>query len=112
MKGGFSKATSLQKEMSQASIKELKSLILSHILRRTKKQLRFQCKLPERKEYIVFCPMTNSQMQIYEIYVTYCLKVFNKWQVQDHTRKSGTLLEIISNLRKIVNHPYLFFQFH
>lgn len=36
MKGGFSKATNIEKEKSQLCIRKLKQLILSHILRRTK----------------------------------------------------------------------------
>lgn len=76
MRGGFSNANEVEVEMSQQCIQRLKDKILSHILRRTKKQLRFECNLPDRKEYIVFCPMTELQLNLYEVYVTQCKSMF------------------------------------
>ena len=32
--------------------------------------------------------------------------------MDEQTKKSGKLLEVICSLRKIVNHPYLFFQYY
>ena len=60
MKGGFSKASNYEIAASQECVARLKELILGHILRRMKSQLRFECALPERKENIVFCPMTDG----------------------------------------------------
>ena len=87
MKGGFSKASELEVEVSQQCIEKLKNLVLSHILRRTKQQLEFQCKLPARKEYIVFCPLTDNQLMIYSMYVRHCLRVFDKQDLFHEDRK-------------------------
>ena len=43
------------------------------------------------------------------MYVEQCLKTFKNSTVE---QGNGHLLEVISSLRKIVNHPYLFFKFH
>lgn len=76
MKGGFSKASNFEIAASQECVARLKELILGHILRRMKNQLRFECALPERKENIVFCPLTDSQLELYELYVSHCKTVF------------------------------------
>lgn len=111
MIGGFSKATEMQREMSSRCVEELKRLLLGHILRRTKKQLKFDCNLPERKEYIVACPMTDSQLELYTLYVNHCLKMFSSNELRGNQDDKGNckLLAVISGLRKIVNHPYLFY---
>lgn len=69
MRGGFQNASPLEVEMSQLCVQRLKKMILSHILRRTKNQLRIQCNLPERKEHIVLCQMSDLQLRLYELYV-------------------------------------------
>jgi len=88
MRGGFTNATALEVEMSQVCITRLKTMILSHILRRTKKQLRLECNLPERKENIVICPMSECQLSLYELYVGQCMRVFDNREIDD-ARSSG-----------------------
>ena len=55
--------------------------------------------------------MTACQHDLYEMYVSNCKRVFRN-QDMEQTNKSGKLLEVICSLRKIVNHPYIFFQYH
>ena len=85
---------------------ELREMIQSHILRRTKKQLRFECNLPERNEYIVFCNLTQAQLNIYEKYLTQSRAYINS----DFSKPEA--LGILTNLRKICNHPFMYFAFH
>ena len=71
--------------------------------------MKVECKFPDRNEYIVFCKLTESQIEIYTLYVKQCLHVFKHTTVE---QGNGHLLEVISSLRKIVNHPYLFYKYH
>jgi SNF2 family DNA or RNA helicase len=84
----------------------LRGSIQGHILRRTKKQLRHACSIPERNEFIVFCPLTEVQLDIYQRYLSLSRQYLN----MDFNRPEA--LGIINNLRKICNHPYMFFAFH
>ena len=60
IKGGFTNASKVQQETSKECIIELRDIIKRHILRRTKKQLKFECELPDRNEFIVFCNLTQA----------------------------------------------------
>ena len=55
--------------------------------------------------------MSDLQLQLYELYVNQCLKDCSFKGRFDEQRGNGRLLEYISSLRKIVNHPHIFFQF-
>jgi DNA excision repair protein ERCC-6 len=69
IKGGYTKATDVEIETAKRCLDELREMIQSHILRRTKKQLRKACGLPDRNEYIVFCNLTKAQLSLYEKYL-------------------------------------------
>lgn len=122
LKGGYSHASKVEVETSRQCVVELRKLILNHVLRRTKKQLKLQCNLPERNEYIVFCPLTDLQYDLYEMYVEKVLEQSRKNNEMNFSYGSlangnfsstnqGNLLEVIAILRKIVNHPNLFFAY-
>jgi len=69
MHGGFKQSTPKDKQMATHMVKTLRSILRLHILRRTKKQLRDQLKLPERNEYMVPCSMTDAQVRVYIAYL-------------------------------------------
>ena len=71
--------------------------------------MKVECAFPDRNEYIVFCKLTESQIELYTLYVKQCLHIFKHTTVE---QGNGHLLEVISSLRKIVNHPYLFYKYH
>lgn len=91
---------------------------MGHILRRTKKQLQNQCKLPARNEFIVPCIMTQAQINIYEAYLQDCETLFklNSPKVNQALLSDGNsqnvAFTVINNLRKLCNHPFLFFKYH
>lgn len=58
VKGGYLGADEFEKETAKRLINELRQRIKNHILRRTRRQLNDDCKLPERNELIVPCRMT------------------------------------------------------
>jgi SNF2 family DNA or RNA helicase len=60
IKGGYQGASEFEQESSKQCTQELRQLIQKHILRRTKKQLAKDCKLPDRNEYIVFCSLNYN----------------------------------------------------
>ena len=109
LRGGYTDADAVDREMAQHMIKELRKRMMHHILRRTKKQLLKQCKLPERNEYIVPCTMTQAQLNVYESYLTDALKYIGTSKQIDHNKNIAFIA--INNLRKICNHPMLFFNY-
>jgi DNA excision repair protein ERCC-6 len=105
IKGGYTNATDVEKETSRQCLNELRDIIQGHILRRTKKQLQVECNLPDRNEYIVFCNLTLTQHKMYEKYLTMAREVMGR----DFNRPEA--LGVLTNLRKIANHPFMFFAF-
>ena len=53
--------------------------------------------------------MTHSQLVLYDTYVKHCLDLLANGA---NDRSENLLLEVISSMRKIVNHPYLFYAYH
>jgi SNF2 family DNA or RNA helicase len=75
--------------------------------------LKSECGLPSRNEYIVFCHLTDTQMALYDLYIRSCIAELKQQNERDEAATNeSNLLQVISSMRKIVNHPYLFFSFH
>lgn len=74
IKGGYITADEAEKETAKKLIGELRYRIRGHILRRTRRQLGDDCKLPQRNELIVPCRMTQAQLTVYEAYLDDVLK--------------------------------------
>ena len=106
IKGGYTRATAVEVETSKQCLGELREIIQGHILRRTKKQVKIECDLPERNEYIVFCNLTQAQLTLYEKYLLECREFLDS----DYNRPEA--LGILNNLRKICNHPFMYFAYH
>jgi DNA excision repair protein ERCC-6 len=106
IKGGYTRASEVEKETAKQCLQELRELIQGHILRRTKKQVKIECDLPERNEYIVFCNLTQAQLTLYENYLRECREFLDS----DYNRPEA--LGILNNLRKICNHPFMYFAYH
>ena len=54
-------------------------------------------------------------MELYDLYIRSCLEQLKQtsYNNNDHPKEGeNNLLQVISSMRKIVNHPYLFFNFH
>lgn len=83
-----------------------------HILRRTKKQLKDQCKLPERKEFIVTCKMTDYQLNLYSGYVKDCQTSLSGLATRSDRYAKNMFYSAISQLRKLCIHPILFYDGH
>jgi DNA excision repair protein ERCC-6 len=96
--GGYVNATHLQIQSAHKCSHKLKDLIEPYLLRRVKSQVAKQ--LPEKTEKIIFCPLTECQLRLYNDYLqsSDCQLIFNR-------RKN--VLAGIDVLRKICNHPKL-----
>ena len=118
IKGGYTDADPVEQEAAKLMIAELRKRMKQHFLRRTKKMLKEQCKLPQRNEFIVPITMTQCQLNVYEQFLRIARTEFEsiKNQVEksvscNESFKNNLGFVIINNLRKICNHPFLFFDF-
>jgi SNF2 family DNA or RNA helicase len=75
-------------------------------LLRTKEQLKKDCPLPDRKEFIVYSHLTDCQKALYYHFLTSAAESLKS----DFSKMES--LGILSSLRKICYHPYLFYAFN
>ncbi len=91
--------------LAYRSATALRSLISPYMLRRMKKDIIEDLKLPQKTEQVLFCRLTSEQRRIYERYlssddVTRILQYGSK-------DERGRCFRAISILRKLCNHPQL-----
>eukprot|EP01054_Gregarina_sp_Poly1_P002166 Gregarina_sp_Poly_1__2165@NODE_1574_length_3805_cov_72_654896_g204_i1_p1_GENE_NODE_1574_length_3805_cov_72_654896_g204_i1NODE_1574_length_3805_cov_72_654896_g204_i1_p1_ORF_typecomplete_len1199_score209_39SNF2_N/PF00176_23/3_6e79SNF2_N/PF00176_23/3_5e03HDA23/PF11496_8/2_2e03HDA23/PF11496_8/2_4e24Helicase_C/PF00271_31/2_9e03Helicase_C/PF00271_31/1_8e04Helicase_C/PF00271_31/3_4e19ResIII/PF04851_15/1_3e15ResIII/PF04851_15/1_3e03SMC_N/PF02463_19/7_2e03SMC_N/PF02463_19/2_6e06ERCC3_RAD25_C/PF16203_5/3_ len=93
---------SLTEEEKLVVINRLHLVLRPFLLRRIKADVLSD--LPSKREYIVRIQLTKWQQMVYEQLVNRCLKV------RDSNGKitSKAVANVIMQLRKVVNHPYLF----
>lgn len=93
---------SLTEEEKLVVINRLHLVLRPFLLRRVKADVLSD--LPSKREYIVRIQLTKWQQMVYEQLVNRCLKV------RDSNGKitSKAVANVIMQLRKVVNHPYLF----
>lgn len=86
---------------SSNKTKELHGLLKPFLLRRTKNEV--VSDLPEKSEVVINCGMSALQKKLYKAVLTKDLDAF----AQDHGYKTR-LMNILMQLRKCCNHPYIF----
>ena len=79
----------------QDTVKKIHNLIAPFVLRRLKQDTTLN--LPEKKEILVYCPLTLMQKNLYKALLTRSIKI--------QSIKSGSLM---MDLRKAAIHPYMF----
>lgn len=102
--------TSLTEERTKL-INKLHTILRPFILRRLKTDVELD--LPTKKEYLLFSPMEPIQKEFYEAVLKRDLTPILEKQngtVNDN-QGSTRLLNIIMQLRKVCNHPYLLSEF-
>lgn len=106
--GGYANATKLQVMTCYKTAKILQNIIEPYILRRTKVQVDQAIHLPPKKERILFCKLTDYQMQLYKEYLKsdQVLNAQNQYMTTGNKTKN-TLLQALGQLRKLCNHPDL-----
>ena len=96
--GGYSNATKFQVQTAYKCSCVLRDLIKPYLLRRMKKDVKHQ--LPEKKENVIFCKLTDKQVKIYDEYL-------KSREVTGTLDGEHLLFKAITNLRKVCNHPDL-----
>ncbi|CAM6104306.1 unnamed protein product [Calypogeia fissa] len=80
-------------------VEELKKLVAPNMLRRLKKDA--MQKIPPKTELVVPVDMTSVQIEYYKALLT------RNYQVLRNGGKHQSMLNIVMQLRKVCNHPYL-----
>ncbi|CAL6027965.1 DNA-dependent_ATPase [Hexamita inflata] len=102
----FSSAEEFVQVVTNDTVKILQKILKIFLLRREKEEVE---SLPPKTEYLIHCPMTSLQKKIYRGVLTKdldSLQVAIKSKSNDFGKTS--LLNILMQLRKVADHPYLF----
>lgn len=97
--GGYANATSFEVFRAYSSAKGLRDLIKPYLLRRMKSQI--NANLPAKTEQIFFCQLTQTQIHVYEDFLS-------SNTVQSILHGQGDMFAGISLLTEICNHPHIF----
>lgn len=87
-------------------VSELHSLLQPYLLRRTKEGVLKD--LPKKSEVVLYHGVSKLQKKLYKAILTKDLSVFETRANQAGGGGSPRLMNILMQLRKCVNHPYLF----
>eukprot|EP01127_Copromyxa_protea_P013904 TRINITY_DN378_c0_g1_i1.p1 TRINITY_DN378_c0_g1~~TRINITY_DN378_c0_g1_i1.p1 ORF type:complete len:1789 (-),score=447.06 TRINITY_DN378_c0_g1_i1:34-4668(-) len=87
----------------EARINELHGILKPHLLRRLKKDV--EKSLPAKRERILRVPLSPMQKRYYKWILT---KNFTELNKSSKKGSHSSLLNIVVELKKICNHPYLF----
>ncbi|KAG2393095.1 hypothetical protein C9374_009672 [Naegleria lovaniensis] len=98
--GGYSNASKFQVQTAYKCSCVLRDLIKPYLLRRLKKDVKHQ--LPEKKENVIFCKLTDQQVLVYDSYL-------KSREVKKTLEGEHLLFKAITNLRKVCNHPDLIY---
>ena len=90
----------------QQNVQILQNILKLFLLRREKEQVE---QLPPKTEYLIHCPMTTLQKKIYRGILTKDLESLQS-AIKSKSNEFGktSLLNILQQLRKAADHPYLF----
>jgi len=95
----------IEKENQQEQINQLQSLIRPFLLRRTKKDEEVALNLPDKLEQKEYCPLTSEQAALYEQLVK---DTFLQIEQLSGFERKGLVLQMLSRLKQLCNHPALY----
>jgi len=99
-------AKPIEKEDDRKKAKELQKIIRPFLLRRTKEEVATD--LPPITETVISCPMTEEQAKYYEeVKSEYRNSITDMVKEQGMQKSRFSILQGLSKLRQIANHPYL-----
>ncbi|KAI3382781.1 hypothetical protein SNEBB_000984 [Seison nebaliae] len=99
----------LNQEETLLIIRRLHKVLRPFLLRRLKKEVESQ--LPDKVEYVIKCNMSDLQKQLYvHMQNSHVLLTDDMASTKSNAAKTGgkRLMNIIMQLRKICNHPFMF----
>jgi len=98
--------TPIEKLKDQQKLNQLKAITRPFILRRTKDQVAKE--LPSKTEQIIYCEMTSQQKEAYDTVKShYRNEILKSIQEFGLPKSQFTLLQGLTKLRQIANHPVL-----
>ncbi|NDC31842.1 MAG: DEAD/DEAH box helicase, partial [Bacteroidetes bacterium] len=96
----------IEKGKDLQKLNQLKAIIKPFVLRRTKDQVAQD--LPEKTEQVIYCPMSEEQQEAYETVKSYYRnEIIKSISELGLPRSQFTLLQGLTKLRQIANHPKL-----
>jgi SNF2 family DNA or RNA helicase len=95
----------IERDNEKERIHQLQALIRPFLLRRTKKDEEVALNLPDKLEQKEYCPLTAEQASLYEQLVRDTLADIDK--LSSFERK-GLILQMLSRLKQLCNHPALY----
>lgn len=96
----------IEKGKDLQKLNQLKAIIKPIVLRRTKDQVAQD--LPEKTEQVIYCPMSEEQQESYETVKSYYRnEIIKSIRELGLPRSQFTLLQGLTKLRQIANHPKL-----
>jgi SNF2 family DNA or RNA helicase len=96
----------IEKGKDLQKLNQLKAIIKPFVLRRTKDQVAQD--LPEKTEQVIYCPMSEEQQEAYETVKSYYRnEIIKSIRELGLPRSQFTLLQGLTKLRQIANHPKL-----
>ncbi|XP_022080382.1 DNA excision repair protein ERCC-6-like isoform X2 [Acanthaster planci] len=98
--GGYSNATQIQVQTAYKCATVLRDTINPYLLRRLKADVKQNLQLPDKNEQVLFCRLTEDQIQLYKEYL-------NSKECQLILNREYQVFAGLITLRKICNHPDL-----
>jgi SNF2 family DNA or RNA helicase len=95
----------IEKDDEKEKIEQLQSLIRPFLLRRTKKDKEVALNLPDKLEQKEYCPLTAEQASLYEQLVR---DTFDQIESLSGFERKGLILQMLSRLKQLCNHPALY----
>lgn len=95
----------IEKDNEKEKIGELQALIRPFLLRRTKKDEEVALNLPDKQEQKEYCPLTAEQASLYEQLVQ---DTFAQIETLTGLERKGLILQLLSRLKQLCNHPALY----
>lgn len=95
----------IEKDDDKERIQQLQAFIRPFLLRRTKKDEEVALNLPDKLEQKEYCPLTVEQASLYEQLVK---DTFENLENLSHFERKGLILQMLSRLKQLCNHPALY----
>ncbi|MEH7121014.1 DEAD/DEAH box helicase [Neobacillus vireti] len=99
----------IEKDEKKEKVQQLQSLIRPFLLRRTKKDEEVALNLPDKLEQKEYCPLTAEQASLYEQLIH---DTFAEIEKLSGFERKGLILQMLSRLKQLCNHPALYLKEH
>ena len=95
----------IEKDENKDKVRDLQAMIRPFLLRRTKKDEEVALNLPDKQEQKEYCPLTAEQASLYEQLVK---DTFAEIETLSGFERKGLILQMLSRLKQLCNHPALY----